>query len=161
MRLLLRSGVHRPVDGGVEVASSPDTPRREAWLWQVRVLDFPSAPADEDSGVTRVALGLPREGGPATVEISCDRPSVETKAEALIAGDPVTLERGRDELTVLIVGQGSARLEGRHLLHGMDAMVLEGDDPLALTLERVGSEPTSVAVVRLWSTGERPISWVP
>lgn len=143
------------------MASSPDTPRREAWLWQVRVLVAPGAPAEEDSGVTRVALGLPREGGTATVEIGCDQPSVETKAETLIAGDPVTLERGRDELTVLIVGQGSARLEGRHLLHGMDAMVLEGDDPLALTLERVGPEPTSVAIVRLWSTGERPISWVP
>jgi hypothetical protein len=160
--LLLRAGAHRPVDGGVEVAASPDTPRREAWQWHVRVLEGRSGHGEEQADVERLTLSLPRSGGlPAVLEVSCDPDAAAARAEVVISGEPVTLERDVHEVTVLVVGQGGVRVEGRHLLHELDAMVLEGDDPLRPELERVGEEPTSVAVVRLRSTASQPISWVP
>lgn len=162
MRLLLRAGSHRPLDGGVEVAASPDTPRREAWQWHVRVTDGHESPDEPEQPAERLTLSLPRAGGrPSTLEVGCDPRAIAAKAEVVISGDPVVLERDVHEVTVLVVGQGGVRVEGRHLLHELDAMVLEGDDPLRPELERVGEQPTSVAVVRLRSTGSQPISWVP
>lgn len=162
MRLLLRAGSHRPVDGGLEVAASPDTPRRESWQWQVRVLEPHAGQGGDRPDAERLVLNLPRSAGATSpLEVCCDPAAVAAKAEVVICGDEVTIDRDVHEVTVLVVGQGEARIEGRHLLRELDAMVLEGDDPLRPGLERAGDEPTSVAVVRLRSQGTQPISWVP
>lgn len=176
MRLLLRADAHRPVDGGIEVAASPDTPRREAWQWYVRVVDDRVGGGDEhdetaprhngrpQGGVNSpklVSVTLPRAGSSSVLEVATDAVAVTATAEVVITGEPLTLERDRREVVVLIVGQGCARVEGRHSLGELDALVLEGDDPLSVTLERGGEASTSVGVVRLRSADERDIGWVP
>lgn len=163
MRLLLRANAHRPVDGvGWELAASPDTPRREAWQWDVRVVEHPSTVVEGQAGVERQAVGLPRGDGTSSVlQVSCDPAAVAGKVDVMIAGEPATIERVPHEVLVLVVGHGAALLEGRHLLRELDAMVLEGDDPPVLSVRREGDEPTSVGVVRLRSAGARAISWVP
>lgn len=180
MRLLLRADAHRPVDGGIEVAASPDTPRREAWQWHVRVVDDRTAVGGGGDGASNpsahrqngraegapvgpkvVTVALPRSGSNSLLEIATDARAVAATAEVVIAGDPVTLDRDEREVVVMIVGQGRARIEGRHSLGELDALVLEGDDPLSVTVEREGEAPTSVGVVRLRSAGERAIGWVP
>lgn len=178
MRLLLRAAAHRPVRDGVEIAASPDTPRREAWQWHVRVVDGRQGAARDDHGVAmtepedqrspaeasprRITLELPRgEDGSGVLVVASDAYAVKASAEVVITGGATTLRRDRHEVVVLVVGQGRARVEGRHSLAQLDALVLEGDDPLDVTVEREGDARTSVAVVRLESAGERAIGWVP
>lgn len=163
MRLLLRSNAHRAVDGvGWELAASPDTPRREAWQWDVRVVEHHPTAVEGQAGVERQAVGLPRGDGTSSVlQVSCDPAAVAAKVDVMIAGEPATIEREPHEVLVLVVGQGAALIEGRHLLRELDAMVLEGDDAPVLSVRREGDEPTSVGVVRLRSAGARAISWVP
>lgn len=172
MRLLLRASAHRQVDGGVEIAASPDTPRREAWQWHVRVVENGRAEGGcwengraeggTGGGTDTITLALPRVGGAAAVlEVASDAGASAATADVFITGAAVTLERDQREVLVLIVGQGMARVEGRHLLGELDALVLEGDDPLSVSVEREGDAPTSVAMVRLRSTGGRAFGWVP
>lgn len=162
MRLLLRSNAHRPIEGGWEVAASPDTPNREVWQWDLRLVRPHAAVPEPTPGSECQAITLPGDDGSAlTLQLTCDPTRVAAKAEVMIAGGPTTIERDVRELTVLVVGQGRARVEGRHLLGALDAMVLEGDDPLALDVERAGEHPTSVGVVRIRSAVPQPISWVP
>lgn len=162
MRLLLRSNAHRPTADGWEVAASPDTPNREVWQWDLRLVHSHAGSAEPGPGSERQAVSLPaRDGSALTVQLTCDPTRVVARTEVMIAGAPATVERDVRELTVLVVGQGRARLEGRHELGALDAMVLEGDDPLTVAVERVGTEPTSVGVVRIRSAVEQPISWVP
>jgi hypothetical protein len=40
-------------------------------------------------------------------------------------------------------------------------MVLAGDDPLEVELERASAEPVSLAVVRLSSVDDSSVAWVP
>lgn len=163
MRLLLRANAHRVTDGGVEVAASPDTPGREAWQWHVRVLDpRPAGTGQGPPGVDRQVASLPGPGGSGSVlEVSSAARVVTAKVEVVVAGEGVTLERDPDEIVLLVVGEGRARVEDRHLLGELDTLVLEGDDPFVIGLERAGVEPTSVGVVRLRAAGDRAIGWVP
>lgn len=163
MRLLVRSNAHRCVDAGVvEVAASPDTPRRELWQWQVRVLDAPAVRTPADPGVRRVEALLPRGSGTSsTVEVSGDAATVTPSVDVLEVDGPMSLERDLQEVLVLAVGRGRARVEDRHLLGELDVLVLEGDDPFSVTVEPAADTPTSVAVARLQATGARLIGWVP
>lgn len=162
MRLLLRNNAHRRHQDGWEVAAAPDTPDRERWQWALRLTAPHAAQTPPKPSSERQTMNLPGHNGTAlALQLDCDPNRVAAETEAMIAGAPTRLERDSHELTVLVVGQGRARLEGRHVLNALDAMVLEGDDPLTLEVERAGDESTSLGVARIRSAGGQPISWVP
>lgn len=157
MRLLLRANSHRTApDGSVEIASSPDTPRRERWQWHLRVSDTaPEAPTGTASTTTK----LDRPGGAAVLTVTADPRVVAPGAELLDL--PAEVTRSDSELVVLVVGAGVARAEGRHLLGEMDALILAGDDPLQLTVEQASADAASVALVRLRPADAGSVAWVP
>jgi hypothetical protein len=164
VRLLLRANAHRPVATGnghtaVEVAASPDTPgRSEPWLWNIRLLD--GAPAGRpDDDPARVSLPL----GPdvATLEVTVDAGAVRPEVVLVELTDSRLVDRDERELMALLVASGRCLVEGRHQLQHRDTMVLEGDDPLEISIAPVGGQPSSVAIVRLQGTGARTLGWVP
>jgi hypothetical protein len=160
VRLLLRANAHRPVESGnghatVEVAASPDTPgRREPWLWNIRLLD--GAPADDPARVS-----LPLGPGGETLEVTVDPAAVRPEMELVELTDVRLVEREERELMALLVASGRCLVEGRHQLGRRDTMVIEGDDPLQVSLAPAGDEPSSVAIVRLRGTDARTLGWVP
>jgi len=157
----MRANAHRPVlegdgPGGVEVASSPDTPGRpERWLWHIRLLD--GAPAPSDGTVTL-------ELGDRTLEVTVNRGAVRADVQLLDLADSVLLDRDEKELVALIASESVAVVEGRHVLQPSDTLVLEGDDPLSVGV-RPANGHASVAVVRLTSATDGPgatsVNWVP
>ncbi|HEX5533314.1 MAG TPA: hypothetical protein VFX33_06185 [Actinomycetales bacterium] len=162
MRLLMRANAHRPVPegdgpGGVEVASSPDTPGRpERWLWHMRLLD--GAPAPSEGKVT-LAMGQGR-----TLEVTVNTGAVRADVQLLDVTESELLDRDEKELVALIASESVAVVEGRHVLHPSDTLVLEGDDPLRVSV-RPANGHASVAVVRLTSATDGPhgmsVNWVP
>ncbi len=158
----MRANAHRPVpegDGpsGVEVASSPDTPGRpERWLWHIRLLDGAPAPSD---GTVTLELGHDR-----ALEVTVNAGAVRADVQLLDLADSVLLDRDEKELVALIASDSSAVVEGRHVLQPSDTLVLEGDDPLSVSV-RPANGHASVAVVRLASATDGPgatsVNWVP
>jgi hypothetical protein len=161
MRLLLRSNSHRDLgDGGFEVAASPDTPRRELWQWDLRVVPADRAAGHRPRPSQRVGADLLRGNDSfSRVEVSADPAAVRPSIEVLQISGRQGINRGPQELVAVIVGRGQALAEGRHRLGELDAMILEGDDPYVLSLEPNGCATASVAVVRLHGTVA--IGWVP
>ncbi|WP_020495644.1 hypothetical protein [Sciscionella marina] len=162
MRLLLRSDAHRYREDGWEIAASPDTPGREQWQWDLCLIPAHAARTEPKPAIERHTVSFGEHGGTVCeLRLDSDPNRVTAKTEMLIAGEPSQINRDPHELTVLVVGQGSARLEGRHVLDTFDAIVLEGDDPLVLAIERAEQRPTSLCLVRIRSAATQPISWVP
>jgi hypothetical protein len=159
MRLLLRANTHRRIDGGWEVAASPDTPGRERWQWQVRLLDAAYGPADVPPprahrvtellapGLALEVVAVPGQVTPAVEVIGLDAPSV--------------VDRERDEIVVLLACDGQVLVEDRHLLSDEDALVLAGDDPLGVSVLSPRGARSRVAVVRLRPAEGRVLAWVP
>jgi hypothetical protein len=157
----MRANAHRSVPdgdgpGGVEVASSPDTAGRpERWLWHIRLLD--GAPAPSDGTVTL-------ELGDRTLEVTVNGGAVRADVQLLDLAVSVLLDRDERELIALIASESVAVVEGRHVLHPSDTLVLEGDDPLSVSV-RPANGHASVAVVRLTSATDGPgatsVNWVP
>jgi hypothetical protein len=142
--------------GGVEVASSPDTAGRpERWLWHIRLLD--GAPAPSDGTVTL-------ELGDRTLEVTVNGGAVRADVQLLDLADSVLLDRDERELVALVASESAAVIEGRHVLQPSDTLVLEGDDPLSVSVGPADGR-ASVAVVRLASVSEGPglksVNWVP
>lgn len=159
MRLLLRASSHRTAaDGAVEIASSPDTPRRERWQWSLRLTD---TAAEESTATATAAVTLHRPGGPAVLVVTADPAVVVPHAELLDLTAPAEVTRTEGEVVVLVVGAGLVRAEGRHVLGELDALVLAGDDPLRLTVEQASANTASVAQVRLHPADGGGIAWVP
>lgn len=170
MRLLLRANAHRQVDGGCrEVAAAPDTPRREPWQWQVRLLAAGHGPSAAPlPGARRIAEPLP-DG--ALLEVTADPAAVRPGVEVVDPGAGTTLERAEGDVVVLVSSGGRLLVEGRHLLADADAMVLAGaDDPLSVDVRRPDGAGTAgapdspdarLAVIRLSPAGDRALSWVP
>jgi hypothetical protein len=166
MRLLLRANAHRPVsDGAVEVAASPDTYLREAWRWQVRLLDAdaPPSPVDVASAVARLEVLL---AVGSRLEVLADPAAVHAVAEVLAApgssGSPAgTLARDTGEVVVLVCAGGDVVVEGRHVLGDRDALVLAGDDPLLVALDWPAGSVADLGVVRLRPVGAPELTWVP
>ena len=154
MRLLLRANAHRPVDGGVEVAASPDTPTRpEPWSWHVRLL----ADATCAEGAAR-SVRLRAGGRWEAVAVDVDPEVVTPELSLVDLAGTTQVDRDEDDLVALVVATGSVLVEGRHALLPGDAMVLTGDDPL--TVSATGSDGT-LALVRLSSVREPSVGWVP
>lgn len=161
----MRSNAHRLVpvgDGGtcVEVASSPDTPGRpERWQWHIRLRDGvgPTEPADTSS----LVLDLGDDGDRRTLEVAVDPDAVRPHAQVLDLADTQLLQRDERELMALVVSRGCVLVEGRHRLGPRDTMVLEGDDPIGVTVSPCDDAATRLAVVLLRPTGRRDITWVP
>lgn len=162
MRLLLRANSHRrPAAGETEIAASPDTPLREPWQWDLRLLDGPGQP-QQQPGRSADAVQLTRSDGSTSLLIlTADPDTVTPELEVLDLGAPVSVERTERELLALVVGRGTALVEGRHVLGELDAMVLAGDDPSGVRIERVSDGAASVALVRLRPSGLGALAWVP
>ncbi|PZH20048.1 hypothetical protein C1I97_01900 [Streptomyces sp. NTH33] len=167
MRLLLRANAHRPVDGGGrEVAAAPDTPRREPWQWQVRLLAGGHGPTTAPlPGARRIAEPLP-DG--TVLEVAADPAAVCPDVEIVDPGAGTTVDRAESDVLVLVACGGRLLVEGRHLLADADAMVLAGaDDPLSVEVRHpdgrgVPDGPDArLALVRLSPAGDRALSWVP
>lgn len=161
MRLLLRAAAHRELgDGRLEIAASPDTPRREAWRWHVRLLPADAGPSSDAPAphARRTVASLP---GGRSVEVAADLASVTSALDVLAVGDGTTVQRAPDEIVVLIACGGALLVEERHLLADADALVLEGEDPPSARVQAADGGRESVAVVRLRSPGGAGISWVP
>jgi hypothetical protein len=158
----MRANAHRPVpegDGpsGVEVASSPDTPGRpERWLWHIRLLDGAPAPSE---GTVALDLGQGR-----TLEVTVNTQAVRADVQLIDVTDNRLLDRDEKELVALVASESAAVIEGRHVLQPFDTLVLEGDDPLSVSVGPANGR-ASVAVVRLASVSEGPglksVNWVP
>jgi hypothetical protein len=161
MRLLLRSNAHRDVDDGcLEIAASPDTPRRELWQWDLRLLPADRPEANKPKPVRRVSADLPRgDGSVSRLEVRADPTAAMPSIEVLQVDGLQGISRGPQEVVAVIVGRGLALAEGRHRLGELDVMILEGDDPYVLSLEPQDDAAASVAVVRLEGVGA--IGWVP
>jgi len=157
MRLLLRANAHRRSDeGSIEVAASPDTPDRERWQWHIRLVEVEPGQNPPEKGV-RLADG---EGNQRLLQVSTD---VETtRAEVVVheVEQPMVIHRPSTDLLVLLVHQGEALIEHRHRLGELDALVLEGDDPLEISVEPT-TVPAGISIVRLSATADRPLAWVP
>ncbi|MDN5803524.1 MAG: hypothetical protein L0H26_02895 [Microlunatus sp.] len=171
MRILVRANAHRPVlddsgQVGVEVASSPDTPGRpDRWTWSIRLLDQPPSPTvAEPSGDDHLADVVRRDldgpDGSGTLEVAVDPAVVAPEVDVLGFSEAGELERDPNDLVALLVTEGAADIEGRHLLRRLDTLVLEGDDPVRISIDPTGG-PASVAVVRLRSTQAATVNWVP
>ncbi|MGY3203606.1 hypothetical protein [Streptomyces sp. TE5632] len=185
MRLLLRSNAHRTVHEGCrEVAASPDTPRRERWSWQVRLLTA-GRPRSVDGPAD--GLGEGPEGRPAkavrtvrslagdtAVEVMSDPGRISAEVVVVGADVPLELKRAAEEIVVLLASGRPVLVEDRHRLEDADAMVLEGDDPLAVTVAPLGitgaADGTAsgaaggeafLAVVRLRTHDGGALGWVP
>lgn len=169
MRILARANAHRSVldhsgaQIGVEIASSPDTPARpDRWAWSVRLLDGspqPAAAVDEiHSTTTGSNVAVRHTVGPVAVLV--DPSVIDPDLELRRLDDLEILERAATDLLVLIVTTGQAEIERRHHLRQHDALVFEGDDPLSIEL-RPCTGAAEVAVVRLRSTQNATVNWVP
>ena len=163
MRLLLRRNSHRNVEGTVEIASSPDTPRRERWQWHLRIPATPVPltevpPTDANTTVARLDRG---RGSVSLVAVSVDPTAVTAAVSQVTIRETQRIERAEEQLVILVVGSGTVLAEGRHLLNELDALVLAGDDPLDLELAQASAEPVSLAVVRLSSVTSTSVAWVP
>lgn len=159
MRLLLRANTHRRTDDGcIEVAASPDTPHRERWQWHLRLLDIEPGSGTPNEGVTIVGA----DGRQRLLRVSTDVATTQAEVEVHEVQQPLTIKikRPSTDLLVLLVHRGEALVEGRHRLAELDALVLEGDDPLEVSVEPM-TAPVGISVVRLGSTSERPLAWVP
>lgn len=161
MRLLLRATSHRRSSSGqTEIAASPDTPHRERWQWDLRLLDTP-APV-ESPGRRSNAVSLARSDGSASLlSLSVDPDAIAPRLELLDLGVPASVDRPPDELLAFVVGTGVALVEGRHVLGELDAMVLAGDDPTSVRIEQLSEEAVSMALARLRPCGSGSLAWVP
>ncbi|MEV7648867.1 hypothetical protein [Arthrobacter sp. NPDC089319] len=161
MRLLLRSNSHRDVDDGcLELAASPDTPRRELWQWDLRLLPADRPQTNNPKPVRRVSAGLTRgDGSVSRLEVCADPTAALPSIEVLQLDGLQRIGRGTQEVVAVVVGRGLTLAEGRHRLGELDVMILEGDDPYDLSLEPQDGAAASVAVVRLEGVGA--IGWVP
>ena len=158
MRLLVRANSHRHVAADViEVASSPDTPKREGWLWSVRIGG--QGPLDDRAEGAEV-VQLADELNPAgTVVLAYDPSVVEGALERFdLESGPV--RRDRREVAVLVAATG-ALVEGRLRLRPGDAMVLEGDDAMEVSVEGVEGGSPRVVVARLGYVDGSRMAWVP
>lgn len=167
MRLLMRRGSQRaPAEGVTVVAASPDTPQRERWQWQASVVEG----GQEESGVPDVPvyahvvtlpLGRSVYGtDPAVLHVAADPDHAIADVGRIDLDEPATLTKRIDEVAVLLVDRGSVVVEGRHLLGVGDVLVLEGDDPVEISVaERQG--PAGVTVARLTPAAGRTLGWVP
>jgi hypothetical protein len=159
----MRSDAHRPVATGnghtaVVVASSPDSDRRtEPWLWDIRLVDG-AAPA---AGTGRSRVSVPLGGGAETLEVTVDPQVVRPGVELVDLTDGTVIDREERGLLALLVVAGRCLVEGRHDLGVRDTMVLEGDDPLQVSLAPAGTGAATVAIVRLQPSGSRTLGWVP
>lgn len=158
MRLLLRKNSHRNVEGTVEIASSPDTPRRERWQWHLRIPATSVPPTDPNTTVARLDRG---RGSVSLVAVSVDPTAVTADVSQIAIRESHRIERVEEQLVILVVGSGAMLAEGRHILNELDALVLAGDDPLDLELAQLSAEPVSLAVVRLSSVDATSVAWVP
>ncbi len=163
MRLVVRSNSHRVVEDGVtEVAASPDTPRRELWQWQVRVLETDRVTTPDHSTASRVTAPLARgNGATSLVEVSADPEWAVPTVESIEMDGPHRIERDLNEVVAIVVGRGQVRIEGRHVLREMDVFVLEGDDPFTVAVDRPTDEVASITIARVHGAGSRALGWVP
>ncbi|GAA3664778.1 hypothetical protein GCM10022237_26060 [Nocardioides ginsengisoli] len=156
MRLLLRANAHRAVDGGVEVAASPDTPTRpDPWAWQIRLHHTSPASPASDGGAS-VALGA--GGRWHSLRVDTDPALVRPELQVLRLEGTTEVRRDEADLVALVVTDGSALVEDRHALATGDAMVFTGDDPLAVRTTAPGGE---VVLVRLRPVSDVEVGWVP
>lgn len=173
----MRSNAHRSVSEddtpvGVEIAASPDTPDRpERWTWHLRLLDAKLHPASPSgrfdwkagesdtvpAGNDRTVVELDPDGDLGLLEVRID-PSLVKAEVNLVGPGKELLTRQEEELIALVASSGVAVLEDRHRLMSGDAMVLTGDDPLAVSVRVLQG---SLAVVRIRGTTGRSVSWVP
>lgn len=157
MRLLLRADTHRRTDdGSIELAASPDTPHRERWQWEIRLTDVEPGHSTASQGVTVVG----GDGRQRLLRVSTDGEVAQAEIEVHEVHQPLTVRRPTTELLVLLVHQGEALVEGRHRLAELDALVLEGDDPLEVSVEPT-TAALGIAIVRVRSMTDRHIAWVP
>jgi hypothetical protein len=160
----MRSDAHRSAvaaDGAqvTEVASSPDTPGRpERWRWHVRLRDG-SAP-DRAPSPSRRSAEL-SAGALTSVEVEVDPALVAAAIEVVDVADTYLVEREAQGLVIIVQGGGRSLVEGRFELGEHDTFVLEGDDPTTVSLVPVGGGPTQVALVRLRTTSQASLGWVP
>lgn len=156
---MLRANAHRSLDGGgVEVASSPDTPRHELWRWQLRIDAAPSGPS-QAAASTADLIG--EAGAVSRLELAVDPSEIDGRIELVEVTAPARIDRDGRELVALVVGSGTVLFEGRHVLHAHDTLVIEGDDPLEISAERLAGDKVAVAVVRLRPVDAQRIVWVP
>lgn len=157
MRLLLRANAHRRTDeGGIEVAASPDTPHRERWQWHIRLDEIETGDHTPEQGIRLVG----GDGTHRLLQVATDAETTRAEVEVHEVGLPLVITRPPTDLLVLLVHRGEALVEDRHRLAELDAMVLEGDDPIEVRVEGTAG-PAGLSVIRLRPTTDRPLAWVP
>ena len=174
----MRANAHRPVLAagravGVEVAASPDPPGRpEPWSWHIRLLTAKAQPRTVDEravgvadrgaepipGSARTLVELSSSDAFRVLEVQVDPEQLTADVQLVAPRAEQLLERAEEELMAVVAASGEAMLEDRHRLLAGDALVLSGDDPLAVRACNPGG---ALAVVRLRATQRRTVGWVP
>lgn len=100
------------------------------------------------------------DGGSGFLEVLVDPSVLTPQVDLLTVGGADELERDPRDLMALVIVSGAVDVEHRHVLRRYDALVLEGEDPLRISIDAVGG-PAEFAVVRLKSTHDATVNWVP
>lgn len=160
----MRRGSQREAAPGVTVvAASPDTPRRERWLWQASVVEGVDEVPGVPAGATVATLPLGRSVyglDRAVLHVAADAEHAIPSVDRVDLAATRTVTRREDEVSVLLVDDGEVVVEGRHHLRPGDVLVLEGDDPLTFTVA-AEREKSALAMARLAAPSGRLIGWVP
>lgn len=160
----MRRGSQRePAEGVTVVAASPDTPQRERWQWQASVVEGSDEVPGLPTGAQVVTMPLGRSVygvDPAVLHVATDPDLAVADVARIDLDEPATLTKRVDEVAVLLVDRGTVVVEGRHLLGVGDVLVLEGDDPVQISVEERQC-PAGVAMARLTPAAGRTLGWVP
>ena len=100
------------------------------------------------------------DGRQRLLQVSTDVETTRAEVEVHEVVLPLVIHRPPTEMLVLLVHRGEALIEDRHRLAELDAMMLEGDDPIEVRVEGT-TGPASISVVRLRPTTDRPLARVP
>jgi hypothetical protein len=170
MRLLLRNGVHlRRGAAGREIAASPDGEGDASWEWDVRLVDGASEAtgqgrAEESvSSVRTHHVELPdRTSHRSTaLQIRYRPDDVEMSTESLTLTVDTVVARTEPELCLVVCSAGEFQ-EGPRVITRGDALILEGDDPLGVTLAPGrGRDETSITLIRFRRPDGDIVRWVP
>lgn len=184
--MVLRAATHRfdELSGESELAAGPDTPDRERWSWELRLLAAdPTGPGRcwATTGLIRaqqmISLRRSDRSG-AVLVLRGDPDLVDSSLRQEPVSGEIQLSREPGELTILVAAGGSVLVAGIHLLGELDALVVEGDDLLAFSVVPVpdgadgpdwgsnqdtanAGSATILAVARLVSRSREHLRWVP
>ncbi|WP_310963877.1 hypothetical protein [Nocardioides terrisoli] len=160
MRLLVRAGT-REVGGRPArefLVGGPDTPGREAWLWD---LSFVS-PATTCDAAEVGLLTVDFDDVPERVCLRFNERmlTAELATTRVPPHEPLILRRQVSELVVIVPRDGGV-VEDARMVEAGDTLVVEGPDPAQIRLAVTGDTPATMLIGWLRRRDGKPVRWMP